>query len=546
MGGALYTALLPPDPIYPATGTNVTVKVQCSHDGTSVDLVVHRGCRVTSAWTAAHLKEALEAQTSVFRDCQSLMFAGKTMGPDCTIQAITGLAVVPDRIKLYMLVDRDRFPQRLGPYLLAASPLEAADFRMPELTEELKRSGFYWELRTGILESHGLRARHARVTGQTSPAHPLGQGEGDPVHQAAPKNAHEFVFSYPVAGWERVEHDAYAMDDWEKCEGGPAVKSFLSVGGFIYLDIDGAIVGVCTLGRGDGGDAEAFSLLRCGAPQLWARAWSVALAGQGRFQRVTMREVEEVGARMFCWLRPDEVLESTDGEPLTFQPHVPHGGFVYLFHEDVLDPEDSLLALDRYFPVVPDYFLRENSMLSDGGLFRPVSLVDEDEILSSVASVARPGIGRVATEDFDWREDTDESFSMDTPANTPERHRLSASSASPGRDLYFGASRMNSDAPHYGHSSSMTSLHSVPTRRTCEFSASSARPGRDLHLGASRMNFDAPHYGRSSSMTSLQSVSTRRTCEEYSLPVMDYYASPPPTSRGILEGSTMPRGRTLF
>lgn len=85
---------------------------------------------------------------------------------------------------------------------------------------------------------------------------------------------------------------------------------------------------------------------------------------------------------MCLWLRPHEVIEAADGNPLPIQPEVPHGGFVYLFHEDVLSANESELALDRYFAVVPGSSPSTSPQSSAQGvpatLFRPFTLVDGD------------------------------------------------------------------------------------------------------------------------------------------------------------------------
>lgn len=39
------------------------------------------------------------------------------------------------------------------------------------------------------------------------------------------------------------------------------------------------------------------------------------------------------------WLRPHEIIEGPDGSPLPTQPDVPHGGFAYLFHDNLLSKE---------------------------------------------------------------------------------------------------------------------------------------------------------------------------------------------------------------
>jgi len=78
---------------------------------------------------------------------------------DCTIKDILKSKTdnVPDRIALFMHVDRENFPQKLGPCTLMSVPFAAGDFSLPELTTEFKRVGFYWEMKRGVMEGYGLK-----------------------------------------------------------------------------------------------------------------------------------------------------------------------------------------------------------------------------------------------------------------------------------------------------------------------------------------------------------------------------------------------------
>lgn len=349
MGSSASTEMVPGD--FPETGRPISVSVQCNHSGKVQHFSTHRGQRVTSDWSGEQLHEAVELQTGVHRACQRLMFGGRLLEPSCTIQQALGCETeaLPASVKLSLLVDRSRFPQRLGPLKTVRVPLEDTDFVLPEMTEELRRGGFYWDMPAKSLERHGLRAKMAQITGQASPTHPITQ---DPLQRealAAPKEAADFVWSYPVSDWERVESDAYSLDSWEEgLDGGAAVKDFLSVGGFLYFDADGLIVGLATLGRPEANDLD-YGLLQFSEPRLWAPEWSSSLVAQGRFQRITIQSLVEMGARMYVWLRPREIIEGSDGKPLPTQPQVPYGGFVYLFHEDPLTSDPALQVLDRYF-----------------------------------------------------------------------------------------------------------------------------------------------------------------------------------------------------
>jgi len=294
---------------------------------------------------------------------------------------------VPDKVTIFMIADRTEFPMTLHSMCPVQVPFEADDFILPELTNMFMSIGFYWELKTGILESHGLQARSALITGQVSPMHPVLEDDELRKVRNIPENAEFVVWSYPVVDWQHVECDAYAVDDWEGFEASAAMKSFLTIGGFLYLDGDRRIAGATTPGRfceGQGGNGG----LGFGDPRRWLPEWTQRLAEHGRFQPITIRSIRELGVRKFCWLRPNEIIEDDDGQPLPMQPDVPHGGFVYLFHDDVMVTNRIETAMDRYFPVTPE---KEASTAQynpcsprPGCIFRPFSLVLDEKTESIV------------------------------------------------------------------------------------------------------------------------------------------------------------------
>mmetsp|Transcript_39654 Transcript_39654/g.107217 ORF Transcript_39654/g.107217 Transcript_39654/m.107217 type:complete len:439 (-) Transcript_39654:271-1587(-) len=376
------------DPSFPTTGKPMVVRVQCSHNGQRVDVTGCQGYSVTSDWTAADLAEAIEQEIGVHRKCQTLMFAGREMKPRCTLLDLIGtqLAQLPSRVTIFLIVNREVFPQKLGPFSMVSAPFEPEDFMLPEFTENL-RANFYWEMKTGILEGYGLRASATLISGQVSPLHPVHDDLAWRQAVGMPSEAEEFAWSYPVAKWERVESDVYAMDNWDSLptmEHSAALKSFLTVGGFLFFNGRGRIVGATTPGRPSKDDPTGLSF---GDPERWRSEWTQSLAEQGRFQDVTMKLIVSLGARKFCWLRPNEVIEDGDGQPLPFQPKVPYGGLVYLFHEDIMSTDRTDAALDRYFPVALGANGSEVELTSaclgqpDGALFRAFSLVEETKDL---------------------------------------------------------------------------------------------------------------------------------------------------------------------
>eukprot|EP00930_Biecheleria_cincta_P083405 TRINITY_DN72989_c0_g1_i1.p1 TRINITY_DN72989_c0_g1~~TRINITY_DN72989_c0_g1_i1.p1 ORF type:complete len:453 (+),score=90.33 TRINITY_DN72989_c0_g1_i1:55-1359(+) len=428
MGGAL-SAEADGDAL-PSTGKALSVKIQCSHDGSSFDVTELRGFAVTSDWTALHLYQAIELETGIHRQCQKLMFAGRQMEDDCTILSITRAKIeqLPERISLFLLVDKDSFPQKLGPFRPVRVPFEPRDFEIPKLTEQLRMQGFYWQMKTGVLEGYGLCAKAVCLTGQVSPASPVTQDAEQREAADIPADATEFAFSYPVADWERVETDAYAMGNWQTMnmlEGAASMKSFLSVGGYIYLGAEGQVVGVTTLGRPQEGDPGGMHFRN---PERWNYEWTEILFQQGRFQNITIRSCVDLGAKMFCWLRPNEQLKLDDGTALDMQPEIPYGGFVYLFHEEVLSMDKQKLCLDRYFPLMHQQAVAKPTD-HKGNIFRPFSLVDGDtSLLPGGAVVKGVPAGALGADSTDPQplyeaenEDacSDDDFVMSTPGNSP-------------------------------------------------------------------------------------------------------------------------------
>lgn len=338
---------------FPSSGKPVTIKVHCSHNGQSVSLVEHRGQLVTSDWTMDHLQKALEAVSGVHRQCQQLMFGGRYLQLDRTVQSVLGIVLeaMPNKLTFFMLVDRHRFPQQLGPFSAVQVPLEAWEIMLPEITDEMCRSGFYWEMHSSSLTRRGLHTWTHRIAGQVSPLHQVTLEACQREEVGVPEEACTFAWSYPIADWESLDSDAYLLDQWEEdVDSGIRLMSFLSIGGFMYFDKLNHVVGMTTVGHSQENNIGEFRFTEA---KRWEPEWTAALVEQGRFQTITMKSLRDVGARMYLWLRPNEVLEAGDGNPLPRQPDVPHGGFVCLFHDDLFAADVDELVLDRYFALQP-------------------------------------------------------------------------------------------------------------------------------------------------------------------------------------------------
>merc|ERR1712023_564341 len=157
-------------------------------------------------------------------------------------------------------------------------------------------------------------------------------------------------------------------------------RSFLTVGGYVYLNKSHKIVGATTLLPQSGDEGG----LQFGRPKRWDPAWTKSLMRHGRFHAITIGDFNAIGAFHFCWLRPGEVIHDHEaGKPMDEQPHVPHGGFAYLFHRDVYSMDPKELVFDRYFPVVSgeDYVANEEGADSQQGFFK---VVDQMTVLDDL------------------------------------------------------------------------------------------------------------------------------------------------------------------
>lgn len=140
-----------------------------------------------------------------------------------------------------------------------------------------------------------------------------------------PIEAEYFSWSYSVEGVKYNPH----LDDM-------AFKVFAAVGGFIYLDgTCKKVLKACAIRPASTGE------LCFGERATWMQSWTQPFIEKGRFQKVKLKELREVGALYFCWLNESEKV----GEPSQSRVICPNvGGFAYLFSptgEDVDIPLSS-------------------------------------------------------------------------------------------------------------------------------------------------------------------------------------------------------------
>ena len=271
--------------------------------------------------TVAELKEAVQALTGIHKVSQRLVFAGSPL-QDADVISSTSLV---DGCSIFVLVNKS-FPATLGPFQTATVGFRLADFQIPPVGAEFDDQGSMWLMEQRPLTRLGVRCAGVEfpLVGQFSPPHPVTLTDEEKCAIGIPSTAARFVWSYPVAGWTSVAGASEAPAT-------EAARSFLSVGGFVYLDAANKAIHATTLVP----SALEAGGLQFRRPAGWAGEWTAALMKQGRFQRITIKPLNDIGAYHFCWLRPGEVIKGADGRPCASQPDVPHGGFAYLFHEDV-------------------------------------------------------------------------------------------------------------------------------------------------------------------------------------------------------------------
>lgn len=234
------------------------------------------------------------------------------------------------------------FPEELGPFAVVETPFKSEDFRIipnrfgappkPPLMGE-DNEGIQWSMEKEIAVAKGLDiGQRFRLEGVFSPRHQVTLWPGAKRALRISEDARTFVFAYPVNDWTEIRYTEMT----------PA-QSFLTIGGFVYLDKEYKILGANTLmapGHTWPHPALANEKMLCfHKGERWRGEWSETLLRQKRFQPVTIKAMTDAGAHYFCWLRPDEFGFDS--------PKVPHGGFVYLFDEELGKPHQK----DCYFLV---------------------------------------------------------------------------------------------------------------------------------------------------------------------------------------------------
>merc|ERR1712059_178799 len=138
-----------------------------------------------------------------------------------------------------------------------------------------------WLMEERSLQKHGVSCSHTEfpLVGQFSPTHPVTLTSEEKQAINIPEAAIEFAWSYPVADWEELRGTNIA------------VKSFLTVGGYIYRDRSHRVIHVTTLVPSEAkqGGLQFKQQLK------WDSSWTAPLMRNGRFQPITIKSLRDVG-----------------------------------------------------------------------------------------------------------------------------------------------------------------------------------------------------------------------------------------------------------
>ena len=154
--------------------------------------------------------------------------------------------------------------------------------------------------------------------GKLSPSYAVTLEKSDMTAAKIPIGASTFAFAYPLEGWESNKSRLDLMN---------AHDALVAIGGFVYWDARGNVVGVNSLCKGNG--LHFIGPVRLGLISGGTALRGILLPNDAcrRAQRVTIDALVTKGVRAFCWMGPGEVFPSVDNA------RWPHGAFVYFFDE---------------------------------------------------------------------------------------------------------------------------------------------------------------------------------------------------------------------
>merc|ERR1719487_1134038 len=106
--------------------------------------------------------------------------------------------------------------------------------------------------------------------------------------------------------------------------------------------------------------------MQFGDPVPWRPEWTKAL--KSRFTPITIGALAHKGACHYAWVRPDEPELRNLDPPKSLK----HGGFAYLFHQDLsgTHPSDRVFPLKQFSPAFMRMMTKKRmSVMNDEDVF---------------------------------------------------------------------------------------------------------------------------------------------------------------------------------
>ncbi|CAF3660839.1 unnamed protein product [Rotaria sp. Silwood1] len=191
-----------------------------------------------------------------------------------------------------------------------------------------------------------------------------------------PRDATHFCWVYPPVGLTQL-NDAMKKKIDEKVAAGDSSYTFFAFGGFVYFRAD----------RRNYVTLQANALVKANngltfaGPFKWRSAYTAHLAKQGRFQDVTLSSLLELGIKYYCFINPNEKLETSIKHHLHWTP-AKNGAFVYLY-----DSPSKSHPFDRYFTIADTPVTDQISTR-----VMPFSLVRKSPSLKSSSSLSQNSV----------------------------------------------------------------------------------------------------------------------------------------------------------
>lgn len=227
--------------------------------------------------------------------------------------------------------------QQLGPFLLTKAKSETT------VSRGIESLGSY-EVDLATSEAPALRSlleMGVNEKGKLSPFCKVTLSASKRTEADIPPDATEFAWSYPLDGalnaFQTIFDPSIDSDEYAQFNEHLPDLLYFAFGAFIYVDgSDNVLSANAVVGSAEGEGEEGCSGVSFKGPYAWDDTLTQALWNEGRFQRVTVEGLINIGVKYFCWVRPSETIEQEGGEAEeeVQDKHVSgDGAFVYLFND---------------------------------------------------------------------------------------------------------------------------------------------------------------------------------------------------------------------